>query len=379
MIVIFSVFNGLESIGKDLYKAFYSDIRITVARGKFFSMDTSRLTTITHIRGVHSLSTAIEDNVFAVNNNQQKIITLKGVDLNYYKVNDLSQYIVRGDSLLATARQPTDTTLGVPNTAIMGEQIVNELGTDINALNYVTLNYPNPNMSGPVLDPASAIQSVMVHPQGIFNVGGDEFDSRYVLVHIAVAQELFLQQGKFSSIEIAAEPSEIKNIQQQLKNMLGSSFRVETRYEQNKTVNMVMRAEKWAIYAILVLVLFIASFNMVGALSMLVLEKQKDIAILRAMGAGIGTIRLIFLGEGILWSLVGGLFGMVLGGALCILQDQFGIVKLGAGFVVSAYPVRLQWQDFGLVIVTIFTVGLLTSWYPAIRAARTADPSLKSA
>ncbi len=378
MIVILSVFNGLESIGKDLYKTFYSDIRISVARGKFFSMSPSRMAEIHKLNGVHYVSAVIEDNVFAVNNGQQKIITLKGVDSNYYHVNDLSQYIVRGNSLLALAQQPTDTTLAVPNTAIMGEQIVNELGTDINSLNYVTLNYPNPNMTNPALDPASAIQSVMVHPQGIFSIGGDEFDNKYTLVHLALAQQLFLQPGKYSAIEISAAPGEVKQIQHSLKQMLGEGFSVETRYEQNKTINMVMRGEKWAIYFILVLVLLIASFNMVGALSMLVLEKQKDIAILRAMGAGKSAVRAIYLAEGVLWSLTGGVSGMLLGSILCMLQDHFGFVKLGAAFVVSAYPVQLQWPDFVLVICTIFAVGVLTSWYPAMRAAKPSDPSLKS-
>ena len=142
---------------------------------------------------------------------------------------------------------------------------------------------------------------------------------------------------------------------------------------------MVMGGEKWAVYAILLLVLFIASFNMVGALAMLVIEKQKDIAILKAMGANPSAIRKIFVLEGVLWALAGGLSGILLGTLICLAQQKFGFIKLQGDFLVPAYPVQIQIPDLALVIVTILTVGILAAWYPAIRATKTIDPSLKSA
>jgi len=160
--------------------------------------------------------------------------------------------------------------------------------------------------------------------------------------------------------------------------LLGGMYKVETRYEQNRTMYMVMNAEKLAIYAVLLLVLFIASFNMVGALSMLVLEKKKDIAILRAMGAPPEAIRMIFMIEGVLWSFVGGVIGIVLGCSICLLQQKFGFVSLGHSFVVDAFPVEIQWRDIVLDMVTLLTVGLLISWYPALRATKITDPTLKS-
>ncbi len=376
MIVIFSVFNGLETVVKDLYKAFYPDLRITVVRGKFFSIDSSRLAQIRSIQGVLCVSAVIEDNVFAVNNNLQKIITLKGIDDNYMKVNNIGPYIFKGDSTVEVGTPQTDSFQGRPSTAILGERILNELGAALEEMSYVSLNYPNSTMA-PGADPASAIQVLRLQPAGVFRIG-DEFDNKFVLAPLPLVQELFRQPGKITSVEISAAPASIKKVQEQLHRLMGSGYHVETRFEQNKTMNMVMGGEKWAIYAILVLVLLIASFNMVGALSMLIMEKQKDIAILTTMGARPGAIRAIFFLEGILWSLLGGLSGILLGIILCLLQQKFGFVKLGATFLVDAYPVEFQWRDFLLVICTILTVGLLTSFYPAMRATRVADPSLKS-
>jgi lipoprotein-releasing system permease protein len=159
-------------------------------------------------------------------------------------------------------------------------------------------------------------------------------------------------------------------VQQQLRKILGSSFKVETRFEQNKTLNGVMRSEKWATYVILLFILLIASVNMIGAMSLLVLDKGKDMAVLRAMGASRGLIRRIFVLEGMLWAAVGGGFGLLLGFLLCLGQQYFGWVKLSGDFIIQSYPISMQAMDFVLVAVTVLVVGLLASLYPAIRAGK---------
>jgi lipoprotein-releasing system permease protein len=369
MIVAFSVFNGLEAVVKNMYVAFYPDIKITAAKGKFFSMDNSRLNAIKQVNGVQHISTVIEDHVFANNHEQQKVITLKGIKNDYFNVNEIKKYIIQGD----------DTVSADPVfTAIAGHRIMNELGLDVNTLSYIMLYYPNPTVVDPSANPMSALQSLKLHPAGVFRIQED-FDNTYILAPLQLVQDLFHQPGHFSSVEISAKPGAVPAIKKQLQGLLGNGYKVENRFEQNKTLYMVMGSEKWAIYAILVLVLLIASFNMVGALSMLVLEKQKDIAILKAMGALPATIRKIFLLEGILWSLVGGLSGIILGGIICFIQLTFGILRMGSAFVVDAYPVKMLLTDFALVLVTILTVGLLASWYPSIRATKAIDPTLKSA
>jgi len=370
MIILFSVFNGFENLVKDLYKAFYPEMKISPAKGKFFSLGQTQLTNISHIPGIRAVSYSIADNVLITSGEDQYVATLKGVDSNYFKVNDVLPYIVAGrDSI-------TDS----PNhTAIIGEHIANQMGLDVdNAFTKLTLYYPNASVANPILDPTSAFQALVLKPDGVFHIQ-DDFDAKYILASFSSVQTLFNEQGKYSNIEISlnkgANPDDV---QQSLQKITGNNYKVETRYQQNKTLYMVMRVEKWIVGGILLLVLIIASFNMVGALSMLVLAKQKDVAILKAMGASRGTIRALFLTEGVLWALTGGIAGLLLGTALCICQQQFHWVKIGGAFVVDAYPVSFQFLDFIIVIATIIIVGLLAAWYPAMRASKTEITDLKS-
>ena len=384
MIVVFSVFNGMEFIVKDMYKAFYPDVKVSVARGKFFAVDSTKMNAVAHIKGVKNITAVIEDKVIAkednivakasnnsAGNEAQNVLILRGIDKNYFNVNNISQFIVQGDSNVTEGR--------ILSTAIIGTHIMNQLGTNVNdEYSRIRIFYLNAAVTNFQSDPSGAYQTMELHPSGAYHIN-DDYDSKYILAPLATVQGVFRQAGHISSIEISAEPDQVTNIKEQLAQLLGSAYKIENRYEQNKTLYMVMSGEKWAIYAILLLVLLIASFNMVGALSMLVLEKQKDIAILKAMGALPTTIRRIFLLEGILWSLIGGLSGILIGVILCLIQLKFGIIQLGASFEVDAFPVRLVWTDFILVIGTILAVGLLASWYPSIRATQAKDPTLKSA
>jgi len=368
MIIIFSVFNGLESVVKDRDKGFYPDIKVSVIKGKFFPLNTARLDSIKHTSGVKSATCVIEDNVLAISNNQKIVITLKGISGNFLSVNDIQDYIV-GDDTVSAAN----------HTAIGGRRIINELGADINnGFSTIEFYYPNTKITDIENNIAEASQSLKLHPSGAFAID-DEFDGKYVLAPLPLAQELFREQGYYSSVELRVEESDLKDVEERLQKMFGAGYRVETRDEQNRTVYRIMSTEKWAVVVILVLVLLIASFNMVGALSMLVLEKQKDIAILKAMGAFPTTIRLIFLLEGMLWALTGGLSGIILGLGVCLIQIKFGLVKLAGNFIVDAYPVKIQAHDIILVVGIIMGVGLLTSWYPAMRATKATDPTLKSA
>ncbi len=371
MIVVFSVFNGMEGLVKDLYTGFYPDMKVTAAKGKFFAADKAMLTKIKQLSGVAVLTTVIEDNAIVNNhyNKEQKVITLKGVDRNYMRVNDIRESVIGEDTVSA----------GIPYTAIVGIGILNDLGTDItNAYSVFQMYYPNPDNINVFANPTEAYRSLKVHPAGAFHVS-DDFDDKYVLAALPLVQELLHEEGKVSSIELKIDVDREEEIKEELQQLLGSDFVVATRYEQNKTMFMVMRTEKWVIYAILMMVLLIASFNMVGALSMLVLEKQKDIAILKAMGALPATIRSVFLLEGILWSLVGGVSGMLLGVLVCVVQQQFGVVKLAGSMLVDAWPVTMNIADFVLVIVTIIGVGMLAAWFPSVRAAKAPAPGLKSA
>lgn len=370
MIVLFSVFNGFEGLIKDLYKAFYPEIKITAAHGKFFSLKEPQLQGLRTVKGIRDLAFVIEDNVLLTSDNEQQIGILKGVDKHYFKVNDVAPYIYEGRDSITGDNEPA---------AIIGMHIANRLGLDVNnVFSRLVIYYPDASMQNPALNPQSALQSLQLKPDGAFQVQ-DEFDSKYVLASLPLVQQLFHQQGKYSSIEIKLDPqADINNIRQTLQKTLGQAYVVATRYEQNKTLYMVMKTEKWSVYAILVLVLLIASFNMVGALSLLVLEKQKDIAILKAMGTTTSSVRKIFITEGVLWSLLGGSFGLILGALLCLGQQKFQWVKLQGAFIIEAYPVAMQWKDFLLILCTVSVVGLIAAWYPAMRATKTEMPSLRT-
>jgi len=378
MIILFSVFNGFESLVKENYKAFYPDLRISTVKGKFFTLNDSQFNAISTVPGVTHVSRVIEDNVLASvgnlgergnANENQLVVMLKGIDREYFKVNDIHQYLLNGVDSVSQ---------GEPNTAIAGEHIIKVLGIDFNNIfSAIQLYYLNPNVTNPDANPESAFQSLRVHPSGAFSVL-EEFDGKYILSSLSSAQKLFNAEGRYSSIEISAQPAAIETIKKKITEMIGKDFKVESRYEQNKTMYLVMDTEKWAVYFILLLVLLIASFNMVGALSMLVLEKRKDLAILRAMGLPNFSMSLVIMAEGILWALAGGTSGLLLGTAVCLLQQYFGIIKIAGSFLVDAYPVKMQTGDLFLVFGTIFFVGVLASIYPSVKSAQAADPTLKA-
>ena len=371
LIVLFSVFNGFEDLIKDLYKAFYPEIKIVAQKGKFFDFSEAQFQELKKIKGISAISTVLEDNVLLNNEDEQMVATLKGVDNAYFKVNNIKPFIIDG----------IDTVSDYPmTTALVGLYIADQMGvTANNAYANLTLFYPNSTTSNLTLDPTHAFQSLFVRPAGVFKVQ-EEFDRKYILAPITSVQNLFLQPNKFSSIEIKlsqnASVSEVQDIIRKMPSLKG--FRVESRYEQNRTMYLVMQSEKWAVYALLLFVLLIASFNMVGGLTLLVLEKSKDVAILKAMGATPKMIQLIFITEGVLWSLVGGLIGLGLGLALCYGQLKFHWLKLEGAFIIDAYPVAIRPFDILVVITTVLFVGCLASIYPALRTARVEDPTLKA-
>lgn len=376
LVVALSVFNGLEVVVSDMYKAFYPEVRITAAKGKFFPAADLPLAAIQRMEEVAVVSPVLEDNALAGDmdnlsgtENRQKVVVVKGIDNSYFAVNNVRDYINRGDDSVVTGNNPT---------ALLGFRIANELGADIrNSFSTIMLYYPNPEVLNPESDPVNAYQSLQLKPTATF-LAGDEFDDKYILAPLDKVQELLHARNMLSSVEIKTVNGNQDKLKSKLASLLGAKYKVETRYEQNATLYMMMKAEKWVMFVILIFVLIIASFNMTGALSMLIVEKKKDIAILKAMGAEAADLRRIFLAEGMLWALTGGLSGIALGLAIYFAQLHYGIIKMGGAFMVDAYPVALQITDVLMVLAAITAVGLIVSWYPARKAAVIADTGLKS-
>ena len=364
LLVLFSVFNGFNAVIDQFYTAFYSDLRIRPATGKTFTLTPAQQVQLGSIKGLQAWAPVLEDRVLAAGEGAGTVVSVRGVGPNYFKVANLSTYIQMGIDTVSVANGQ--------GTALLGLGVAGRLGiSPESAFSYLNLHYPNPDAtaSSVMTDPTGAFQSLRLRPDGIFAVES-EFDDHYVIAPLSLVQDLLGAGTKVSSVEMRVDPKALRSVTESLKAIFGTALKYENRQQQNATFYGIMAAEKWAVYFILLLVLLIASFNLVGALSMLILEKQKDIAILRAMGATRRTIRTIFLGESLLWSTLGGLIGIVLGALLCAGQQHFEWIKLEGAFLINAYPVALQWGDVGVVLLTAVGLGLVAGILPAWRATR---------
>jgi lipoprotein-releasing system permease protein len=290
LIIVMSVFNGFESLIKSLYQVFYTDLVIVPTEGKFFSPDADLETLLRTTPGIVAYTSVLEENVLTEYNGRQYIATLKGVDDRYYDVVDeLEDYIVDGSSKLEFE--------GTPLT-LMGAGVAYTLGISPSAPNnYLTLYMPRGDKTS-ISDVANAFRIESILPGGIFMVQQD-FDSKFLITPIAFARQLMAEPEKISAIEIKLKNArQAEDIQAQLQQKIPASLKVKTRYQQNETLYRVMRTEKWVVFAILSFIVLIAAFNVVGSLSMLVIEKRRDIATLKALGADTSQIRRIFLLEG---------------------------------------------------------------------------------
>ncbi len=361
LIIVLSVFNGFEGLVKDLYGDFYADIKITPKTGKFFIAHEGILKKIQSVKGINALSFTVEEKAVLVNGDYQTIVYLKGVDKNYNTVNKLSHYITVGKYDVGTTDAPA---------IVAGSGVANAVGADPQSpLSDLVIYLPNRKAKN--FNSLDAMHSFEVKPTGIFSVQQD-FDDKYAFTNLAFVQYMLdLNADQYTSIEIAAsDKNNTKHVQQELKKILGDNFIVQTSYEQNQSLFTVMQIEKWVIYGILSLILLVAAFNMIGALTMLVLEKEKDIAVLKAMGASEKRIHNIFLNEGFVLAGTGGVLGMIIAFAICFIQIHYKIIKLQGGtFIIDYYPVKMVVQDFFLVGLTVLIIAVIASWIPAKKAA----------
>ncbi|HQG38300.1 MAG TPA: FtsX-like permease family protein [Chitinophagales bacterium] len=362
LILVLSVFNGLEGLVKSLYAVFYPDIAVSAIEGKTFEITPTLRDKLKSIHYIDAYSFTLEENALLEYSDRQHICTIKGVDKNYFNVvNKFDTFIVEGKKLL---QQDSI------NYGIVGVGVAQKLGMDpARAFNPIALYIPKKTgASFSTLE--NAFNKSYVTPSGAFAVS-DEFDSRYTFVPLDFFQQLTDNSGRASQIEIRLK-NKIQSdaIIRQLQQLLGSSFIVKSRYEQNEVLYKVLKSEKWITFAILVLIMIIASFNIIGALSMLVLEKKKDIATLTALGIRQRSIIKIFLLEGMLMSLIGAAIGMLLALILCLLQQKIGLVPMpGTSFLVQYYPVKMLLSDFLAVGTIVVFISLFAAYLPARKAA----------
>ena len=353
-ILILSVFNGFDDLVRSMYNSFYPDILISPVEGKVFPLNEDTLKQIQQIEGVEFISKVLEDNALLVYNDKQTVGKVKGVSDNFDKVTDIDSLIWAGDYKLWNQSMPR---------AVMGRGLAYNLSVNPELFQVLKVYVPRRNVAYSN-DPNRSLNRKYTMISGIF-ASQPDIDGKIVIVPLSFAQQLFEYPGKLSALEIKIDKKiSEKTIIKKLDKILGSNYLIKDRYQQNELLYKTMRTEKWAIFLILALVLVILLFSLVGSISMLIIEKKKDISILFSLGAKQKLIRKIFYREGFLITVTGLFFGLVLGVSIALIQEYFGIVKLQGGFVIDAYPVVVKWPDLLIVTTTVILIGLFSSWYP---------------
>lgn len=363
-VLVLSVFNGFEGLVKSLYSSFYTDLKIVPSKGKTFTLNLAEANKIKHQEGVNTVSYIAEEKALLQNDDLQSIVYLKGVDENYKNVSGVSSKIYQGQYNIGTVEEPG---------LVVGAGIQNAAAINVNGAmqpSVVTLILPKKGKIS-VSDPMKSLSEGNALATGVFSIQQD-FDNKYAITNIDfVKQQMGFARDEFSAAEIKLNTgADVESVRENLQKLLGSNYKIETKYEQNISLYNTMRLEKWVIYAVLTLILLVAAFNMISALTMLVLEKQKDISVLQSMGADKTMVLKIFLSEGLLLGIIGTASGIILALIICFLQVKYKLVKLqGGSFLIDYFPVKLVFTDFILVAATATFIAFLASWFPAKKAA----------
>ncbi len=356
LVVILSVFNGFDEVVKSLFSSFDPDLKITPSKGKVFIPD-ERFNQIKELPGVMYLSEILEENALLKYGERQHIATVKGVDESFTNVTGIDSMVYSGKMVLRDNNR---------SYAVAGQGVAYSLQIGLNFINPLFVYMPKRVGTINLSNPDDAFRRNHLYPSGIFAIEQD-YDSRYVIVPIGFMRELLDYTNEVTAVELKLNPEfDVKETQKTISEILGDEFRVQNREQQNELFYRVMKSEKWAIFLILTFILIIASFNIIGSLSMLIIDKKSDIHSLRNMGASQQLISRIFLMEGWLISIVGSLIGILLGTLISWLQDRFELLKLsGSGtFVIDAYPVQLKLTDVLLVWITVLFIGFIAARYP---------------
>lgn len=363
LILVLSVFNGFEGLVKSLYSSFYTDIRVIPEKSKLMHITEDQLNQLKGLKGIRNYSMVLEEKAMIQNGDYQSAVTMKGVDEQYRYTTGVASHLINGGEYdLGTEESPK---------MVMGVGVEGALGiiADRNIFQ-LSIFLPKKNDSENI-DFLENISMDTIQSSAAFAIQQD-FDNKYAITNLGfLKRAMGIAADEYGAIEIAlTDPDDPQNLRARLKRIFGEGYVVQNKYEQNKSLYTVMTLERWFVYGVLSLILVVAAFNMVGALTMLVLEKQKDIAILHALGAKKSFIQRIFLSEGLLLSLIGAGVGMAIAYTLALLQMNYHLIDLPGSFVISYFPVELRWMDFLLVGATVFVVSVIAAWIPARQAAR---------
>jgi lipoprotein-releasing system permease protein len=371
LILVLSVFNGFEGLVKSLYSTFYTDLKIFPAQGKVLVLTPEQIKQIRSVAGIKNISLVAEERGILQHSgldrdsaeyNFQRAVTIKGVDENYKEVAGVDDNIVTGLYNTGSEENPF---------LVLGAGVEDALQVEADRSIFPLKIYLPKKSGSELFDPSQNVSGELANTSGVFIIQQD-FDYNYAITHLGFVKKMLgLQANEYSGAEIALQyENDAGPVKEKLQAMLGKNYSVLTRYEQNRGLYAIMRTEKWVVYAVLVLIMLIFSFTIISSLTMLVLEKEKDISILQALGGNKNFIRRIFLSEGLLIGIIGGALGIVLALVIAWLQVNYKLIPLqGGSFLIEYYPVKMYWPDFILVVATVLFIALLASWIPARKAA----------
>jgi len=361
LVCTLSVFNGFQDMVASFFTAFDPELKITVREGKVFDAQSQPIRSVRAFPEVEVSTETLEENAMVQYKDRQAMIVLKGVENNFEKLTAIDSILYGSGHFLLQ-----DTLV---NYGVMGVELIATLGTGLEFVDPLQVYVPRRNAKVNMANPAASFSRDYLYSPGVvFVVNQQKYDGKYVLTSLSFVRELLDYTTEVSAIELRLKPgSDVSAFQSKIEKILGPNFVVQNRYQQQADVFRIMEIEKLISYLFLTFILMIACFNVIGSLSMLILDKKEDVVTLRNLGADDRLISRIFLFEGRLISFFGAIIGIVLGVGLCFIQQKFGLISLGGGngtFVVDAYPVSIHGWDIVLIFVTVLAVGFLSVWYP---------------
>ena len=363
LVCTLSVFNGFQDLVSMMFTAFDPEIKITAANGKVFDSQHEQIQLLRELPEIEVFSESLEDNAMVQYKGRQAMVVIKGIEENFNQLTAIDSILYgRGEWILQDE---------VVDYAVPGIELVSVLGTGIRFLDPLEVYAPKRGAKINVANPSTSFESSYLHSSGlVFAVNQQKYDASYVLTSLSFARELFQYETEVSSIELKlAAEADVKKVKNKIQRMLGTDFLVQDRYEQQADTYRIMEVEKLISYVFLSFILLIACFNVIGSLSMLIIDKRNDVVTLRNLGANNRLISFVFLFEGYMITFFGALIGIGLGLILCFIQQEFGVIPLGSGasagaFVVDAYPVSVYASDVVLVLITVLVTGFLSVFFP---------------
>ena len=361
LVCVLSVYNGFSDVFSSLFSNFDPELKITplTRTGKVFDPTTPEMQQVKKLDGITQFFEVVEENALITNEGRQAFATIKGVDDTFKELTRIDSILLDGQFVLHDE---------VANYATIGVGLSATLGARPSFSQPLSIYVPKREGKVNMANPAASFNQEYVFVDGVFRINQPAYDDSYMIVPLSLARTLFQYDKEVTAIELGVSPDvNLSFLKKQIKEILGENYVIKDRFEQQEASFKMMQVEKWMTFLILSFILAIALFNVVGSLSMLMIEKQSDVHTLRNMGASDKLIRRIFLFEGWMISGFGALIGIFIGLVLCLLQQKFGLISLGqtaGAFIVDAYPVRVEAIDMLTVFATVSVIGFLAAWYP---------------